>query len=136
MRSRLLQAGLLVAVASGGCSTEPSDAFGVWGATTFKVIPAGGAEIDLLQAGATLTIIIDAENETSGSLSVPAGIASVAPLNASMDGTARVTGTTVEFDQDAATFVRDLTWSLGALTMTVESQSIGGDVWTITLTRM
>jgi hypothetical protein len=135
MRARLLQAGLLIAVASGGCTTEPSEAFGTWVATSFIMTPTGGASIDLLQAGATLSITIDVENVTTGSLDVPAGVAGAEAFSASMAGTAIVTETTVRFDQPADTFVRDLVWSRGELTLFVTNQSAGSTAWTITLSK-
>jgi hypothetical protein len=135
MRRQLLWTGLLCVVAGGGCSTEPSEVSGTWVATVFSVTPSGEAPIDLLAAGATLTIIIDAENRTTGSLAIPAGIGGPEPFSASMDGTAIVTETTVRFIQGADSFVPDLVWSRGALTLTVTNQSLGGDTWTITLTR-
>jgi hypothetical protein len=135
MRRQLLWTGLLGVVAAGGCSTEPSEVSGTWVATVFNVTPSGEAPIDLLAAGATLTITIDAGNMTTGSLEVPAGVGGPEPFSASMAGTAIVTETTVRFIQDDDSFVPDLVWSRGALTLTVTNQSIGGDVWTITLTK-
>jgi hypothetical protein len=135
MRRQLMWCAMLSVAASGGCSTEPSEVSGTWVATVFSVTPSGEATIDLLAAGATLTITIDAENMTTGSLDIPAGVGGAEPFSASMAGTAIVSETTLTFDQSADTFVRDLVWSRGALTLTVTNQSIGGDVWTITLTR-
>ena len=135
MRRQLLWCGLLSVVAAGGCSTEPSEVSGTWVATVFSVTPSGEATINLLAAGATLTITIDAENRTTGSLDIPAGVGGPEPFSASMAGTAIVTGSTLRFDQAADTFVRDLAWSVGALSMTVTNQPLGSDVWTITLTK-
>lgn len=135
MRRQLLWTGLLGVAAAGGCSTEPSEVSGTWVATVFSVTPTGAAPIDLLAAGATLTITIDADNVTTGSLNIPAGIVGAGPFSASMAGTAIVTETTLTFDQAADSFVRDLVWSRGALTLTVMNQSVGSAAWTITLTR-
>jgi hypothetical protein len=135
MRRQLLWCALLSVAASGGCSTEPSEVSGTWVATVFNVTPSGEAPIDLLAAGATLTITIDAGNMTTGSLTIPAGIGGPEPFIASMAGTAIVTETTVRFIQDEDSFVPDLVWSRGALTLTVMNQSVGSAAWTITLTR-
>jgi hypothetical protein len=135
MRRQLLWFGVLGVVATGGCSTEPSEVSGTWVATVFSVTPSGEAPINLLAAGATLTITIDAGNMTTGSLDVPAGVGGPEPFSASMAGTAIVTETTVRFIQADDSFVPDLVWSRGALTLTVTNQSVGVDVWTITLTR-
>ena len=53
-----------------------------------------------------------------------------------MEGTARVNTTTVEFDQAADTFVRDLTWTRGNMTLTVQNQTVGGATWNIILSRI
>lgn len=135
MRRQLLWCAFLSVAASGGCSTEPSEVSGTWVATVFNVTPSGEAPIDLLAAGATLTITIDAGNMTTGSLNIPAGVGGPEPFSASMAGTAIVTETTVRFIQDDDSFVPDLVWSRGALTLTVINQPLGGDVWTITLTK-
>jgi len=135
MRRQLLWFSLLSAVAAGGCITEPSEVSGTWVATVFSVTPSGEAPIDLLAAGASLTITIDAENMTTGSLEIPAGVGGPEVFSASMAGTAIVTETTVRFLQGADSFVPDLVWSRGALTLTVTNQSLGGDAWTITLTK-
>ena len=135
MRRQLMWCAFLSVAASGGCSTEPSEVSGTWVATVFNVTPSGEAPIDLLAAGATLTITIDAGNMTTGSLEIPAGVGGAEPFSASMAGTAIVTETTVRFIQDDDSFVPELVWSRGALTLTVTNQSIGGDVWTITLTK-
>jgi hypothetical protein len=82
MRRQLLWTGLLGVVAAGGCSTEPSEVSGTWVATVFNVTPSGEVPIDLLAAGATLTITIDVENMTTGSLEIPAGSRDPSPNHA------------------------------------------------------
>jgi len=137
MRRQLLLSGVLSVALLGGCRGDASEVFGTWVATTMIVIPPGSQTgVDLLQAGSSLSISIDAENRTIGSLIIPAGVGGVGPLSASMVGTARVTSTTVEFDQAADTFVRDLTWTRGNMTLTVSSQTVGGATWNIVLSRI
>jgi hypothetical protein len=52
-----------------------------------------------------------------------------------MNGTVVRNGSTIEFQQEADTFVRDLSWSVSTNTLSVVNQRAGAAVFTITLTR-
>lgn len=135
MRRRVLLPALLSLSAVLSCGSEPSDVFGNWVATTFVVTPSGQAAIDLIPIGGTIAINIDADNFTTGQLNVPA-VAGQPAFQADMAGQAIVTETTVVFDQNADSFIRDLTWTRGTMVLTVTNQSVGGAAYTITLTRL
>ena len=139
MRTQLIATAITLAFLSGGCgnNTDPSVSLtGTYVATAFSVTPTGQAVINVLAAGGSLTITIAANNTTTGNLSIPASINGGTALSASMEGTATVAGTHVEFQQNADTFVRDLTWTFGNNTLSVNNQTAGAAAHTITLTRL
>lgn len=130
---------LLVAFV-GACSstnvTTPGDSVaGSYVATAFMVTPTGQSPIDVLQAGGSLRITIAADSTSTGSLHIPASATGSTDFVADMTGTALVTASTVSFDQAADTFVRDLTWTRTANTITVTNQAAGSASFTITLSR-
>jgi len=129
---------LAVSVAATACTvvdTLDSSNFltGTYSATIFLVTPTGQAPIDVLAAGGTLSITIASSGATSGTLDVPASVTGGTRFLASMAGTATVTALTVQFSQDADTFVRDLTWSRVGTALRVVDQVAGGSSFTITL---
>ncbi len=115
--------------------TEGPTLAGAYQATTFRVTPTGQSTIDALSQGGALSIVIAANNTTTGTLTLPASVTGAAPLTASMAGTAVRTGGNVDFAQSADSFVRDLTWTLGTNTLSVTDQTVGGARFTIVLTR-
>lgn len=118
-----------------GCdTTEASPIAGIWSATTFTFTESGKPPADVLAQGGGLTITIVSSNRTSGSLSIPSTITNGAAVVESMVGTAIVNGTTVEFEQAADTFVRDVTWTLVGNTL-VTNSTIAGVTLNIVLTR-
>ena len=114
MRAHIGPLLLLVAVAVSACgdSNEPSGSAlaGSYSATTLRVTPTGEAPIDVLASGGSLTLTIDAENQVTGNLTIPPSIDG--GINESMAGTAVVSGSSVQFDQTADTFVRDFTFEI------------------------
>ncbi len=115
--------------------TEVPTLAGTYQASTFQVTPTGQSTIDALSQGAVLSVVIAANNATTGTLTLPASVTGDVALTASMAGTAVRTGANVAFQQSADTFVRDLTWTLGATTLAVTDQTAGGARFTIVLTR-
>src|SRR5688572_11443247 len=89
-------------------STAPSPIAGTWNATEFIITEAGAQPRNVLAAGGSLSIIVSANNSTSGSLTIPASFTGGSAITESMAGTATVSGSSVEFNQAADTFVRDL----------------------------
>ena len=140
MSTRFLRIALCCALTAGACSgdeTVGSSNFlaGTYEATLFVVTPTGQSPIDVLAAGGSLSITVEASGATSGTLFVPASVTGEAPLTASMAGTASINALTVEFDQTADTFVRDLTWYREGTALTVVNQSAGGATFSISLVR-
>jgi hypothetical protein len=126
---------VLAAGACGGYGTESVSLEGTYVATVLRVTPEGQALIDVLAAGGSLSVTIGSNNAVSGTLIIPASLNQGVPLNASMAGTAARDGNTVEFNQSADTFVRDLSWELSADGLRVTNQAAGDATYTITLTR-
>lgn len=135
---RTLPALLLLATLALGCGgTEPTSnpLTGTYSATVFQVVPSGQSSMNVLAAGGSLSITINADNSTTGSLNIPASITGGAAFVASMAGTATISGSVVQFQQTADTFVRDLDWTFSGNSLTVTNQLLSGDSHTITLTR-
>ena len=139
MRSRSIYSALLVASSALGCGGldtvgNSNLLSGTYLATIFLVTPTGQAQSDVLAAGGSLSITIDESGNTTGSLNIPGTVTGGAAFTASMAGTATVTGLTVEFNQAADSFVRDLTWARIGPDLSVANQVAGSASFTITLT--
>jgi hypothetical protein len=118
---------------NGGTSSSVA---GASTATVFQVTLDGQSTVDELAGGGSLTITIAANDSTTGELTVlPAEGVSGEPATYSMAGLAVVSGSTVQFHQDADTFVRDLTWTVSGSTIAVHNQALDGATFTITLTK-
>lgn len=115
--------------------TETDSLSGTYNATTLRITPTGQASIDALTQGGSMTLVINDSRSTGGSLTLPTAVTGGAALTASMAGTAVQTGGTIRFQQSADTFVRDLTFTVGAGVLTVTDQAAGSARFTITLTR-
>ena len=99
---------LLIVFSSASCGSDPvaptmETIAGAYEATSFV---AEGA--DILAAGGSLSLVLDANGTVSGSFFVPASVGG--PLQADMAGTYSISGTSVAFTQEADTFVRDASW--------------------------
>jgi hypothetical protein len=91
-----------------------------------------------LGAGGSLSITIEDDNSTTGSLHIPAALNDGVEFNASVDGTASLNTaqTEVTFTHPADTFVRDLTWHrVGTTSLRVIDQTAGGFTFNVTLTK-
>ena len=137
-RVRLLALVTFASAWVSGCGSDspsqPSSLAGTYVATVFRVTPTGESTIDVLAAGGSLSVTIASDNTASGSLSIPASVAGT-PFTASMAGTVVQSGSTVQFQQTADTFVRDLTFTIVGNTLQATSQVAGAGSFTITLTR-
>ena len=105
---------------------------GAYVATTFMVQDAQVR--DVLAAGGSLQLNLAASGATTGQLFVPASITGGSDLTASMAGTFRLSGTIVQFDQAADTFVRDMDFVVVGNTLR-GTDTFGGTVITVLLTR-
>lgn len=130
--------GLGSAAACGGSDSVPTTTTpsitGTYQATVFQVTPIGQPMIDVLARGGTLSLVIAADNSTTGSISLPPSILG-SPFSANLTGTAVQTGNTVQFQQTDDTFVRDLTFTVVGTTLEARNQSAGIGTFTIVLTR-
>lgn len=122
-------AGLLAA----GCGEDPLeagspsmavvageyDATDTFGALTFTTT-ADGETIDWVAAGASLTLILDADGAVAGRLFIPGGEEDGSDMDADMAGTWTLTGTTVRFQQEADTFVRDMAFTFTDTVLSAE----------------
>lgn len=91
---------------------EESEVVGDYEATLFEVT-IDGLTVDLLEEGAELTLSLAADGSTTGQLFVPEGGEEEGEdLDVALDGTWTFDeeAATVEFSQDADTFVRDVTF--------------------------
>src|SRR5687767_2388992 len=89
---------LLAGLQLGACTEPEPELRGQYLATTFKITPSGGSEIDALAGGATLSITITVTQTTTGSLFLPASVTGEgSDFTASMAGTATRVGAFVEF---------------------------------------
>jgi hypothetical protein len=83
-----------------------------------------------------MRIVLNRNGTMTGTLEVPASITAPEPaINADMAGTWVRTGNTIRFQQQADTFVRDATWTIGSGTLTTSFTEPEGTV-EVTLTIM
>ncbi len=109
MRLRYLLVAMSAVAAACGEPFVPSvdSIAGSYQATIFTSTTSG-VTTNHLTAGGSFTITLAANGTTSGQLFVPGGGAGGGALDESMVGTWELVGTTVQFDQTADTFVRDM----------------------------
>ena len=67
---------------------------------------------DVLAEGGSLTITLNADGTTSGSLLVPAALNEGVDFTADMAGTFSLVGDSLSFSQNADSFVRDMSWTV------------------------
>lgn len=122
---------------TGPDAIEQSDAVGSYQATTFETTE-DGQTTDQLAEGAEFTITLSSDGTTTGNLFVPGGAEGGGDLDASLAGTWTfdANSKTVEFDQDADTFVRDMTFAVvreGGTIRLEGEESFGGPTITVVL---
>jgi hypothetical protein len=113
-------------------------------ATTIRVDPAGAeAPIDVLEGlGGELEIVLNADGTTTGHLFVPGADEGGGDLDESLAGRFTFDAGTgeVTFEQDADTFVRDLSfhavWSGDAIELRADETLGTGDAYEVVLRRM
>lgn len=115
IRNGAVMAAVVVAACSNDrLGVDPIIIAGDYVATSATLTPATGDPTNLLAAGFTMSITLDGEGNTSGSLTIPAALS-----ESHQDETVSMAGTytynavaeTVTFDQSGDTFVRDITWA-------------------------
>jgi hypothetical protein len=99
-------------LACGGDSTSPAADIAVGNYTAFEFVSTGNSgQRNELIAGSTLVLNLNANGTTSGHLHFAASGGTPA-LDADMAGTWTRTGMTVDINQSADTFVRDMPFTL------------------------
>ena len=88
-------------------SPTTANVAGAYTATVFTAT-TGGLTINLLDAGASLTVTLAEGGTVTGHLFVPGGAEGGGDLDADLAGTWTLTGSTVRFTQAADTFVSDV----------------------------
>ena len=107
---------------------------GTYSATTFTVTPPGQSLIDVLAAGGSLNITLNANGSTTGTLFVPAAASGSGDVTESMTGTFTISGSTVDFTQTADTFVKDMPFTISGNTLR-GNETYAGAVVVLVLTR-
>jgi hypothetical protein len=95
----------------GSFSPSTSNVSGAYHATTFTAEAPGGASLDLLALGATVSVILSTDGTTSGHLSVPGQGENGGNLDEDLDGTWTLSGSTVTFSQTTGTLIQDATFT-------------------------
>lgn len=139
---------LLLLAALGACAdddplgpedVEREDVIGTYDATTF-VATQGGVGVNMLAVGADVEITLTASGTTSGRLFVPMADEGGGDLEANLAGTFTFDEGTrrVTFDQEADTFLRDLTLTAvrsGSRILLEGTETSGSTTVEIVLTR-
>ena len=126
--SRFLLAAATLAIAS-GCADDPNvpppGVPGVYRATTFTV-SSGGPAVNLLAAGASLSMTLFPNHTTTGRLIIPAALTGGDAVDEDLAGSWQQSHDTVSFDGAADTFVRDVPFVVGANSLRGEYTPPGG----------
>ena len=108
--THVLVLGSIISAVACSDPLSPESIAGTYTATTFTL--SGQVSGDVLAAGGNLTITLNADGTTSGSMLVPASLNDGVEFNADMAGTFSLADDSLTFSQDADTFVRDLAWTV------------------------
>lgn len=144
-RVRLIATAVALAAATAlvpGCGDDPvgpalvdtrAEVVGSWGATAFTV-EQDGETTDVLAEGGSLELVFRDDGTTGGQLLVPGGAEDGGDLEASMEGTWSLQDpdtdgpVSVEVDQQADTFVRDVAWVGGEDRLTASASFAGTEI--------
>jgi hypothetical protein len=126
-----------VSIMGCGSDTQGTDIFaGPYVATTFITTASGAAPRNEIQAGSSMTLILNSNGSTVGHLHIAAS--GVNPVfDADMAGTWMHSGNTITIAQSADTFVRNMnfTAAIGNTETLVGDQAFSGTRVQLTLTR-
>jgi len=106
---------------------------GSYGASSFTVTESGGTT-DLLALGTTFDVTLNRNGTTTGILFIPGGEDDGSDFIADLSGTWSLRGNTVEFTNDADTFLPDFPFTVDGRTLKGE-QNFAGALVRITLTK-
>lgn len=107
------------------CSDSPTDAgrltiqavagvygaSGAFGALTFTTVDSGNVT-DLLDAGASISLRLNADGTTEGELFIPGAGEDGSDVDESLAGTWHLAGGTVTLEHDADTFLREMQFTI------------------------
>jgi len=112
---RIVAVAGLLATAS-ACSEDdplgPEDVAGSYTATTFTA-----ATTDVLAAGGSIAVTLNANGTTTGLLFVPASVTGGAALSVDLAGTFQLIGNRVRFDLNTASFVENVDFDIVGTTL-------------------
>ena len=134
--SALIAAGLTLSLAACGddaFSPTVENVSGSYTAQTFTATTVAGT-VDLLALGAEVTVTLEEDGGTTGELFVPGGGEGGEDLEADLTGTWTLSGSTVTFNQDADTFLRDVEFTAEEDALTAEGE-FSGQTLRIVLTK-
>jgi hypothetical protein len=135
IRRAIRGVGLFAVLASFGCddSSGPASAAGTYTATSFTSTPTGGAPRNEIAAGSTIDLVLTPGGTTSGHFHL-AAFAGDPAVDFDLTGTWTIVGSTVDFEHDADTFIRDMDFTFDGNTLVGDRTFTGGRVQ-VTLTR-
>lgn len=113
--------------------TAPPAPTGAYQATRFTAI-SGGTTTDVLTAGGSLRITLTPQGTTSGRLFIPGSVTGEGDFDSDLTGTWTQSGSTIQFDHAADTFVRDMPFTIQGSTL-VGDRTFGDLRIQVTLTR-
>ena len=131
---RLLPALFILAV--GACDddpTAPPAPTGAYEATNWTG-SSGGTTTDILAAGGSFTITLTPQGTTTGHLFIPDVVTGEGDFDSDLAGTWTQSGTIINFDHTADTFVRDMPFTIQGNSL-VGDRSFGDLRIRVTLTR-
>lgn len=125
--SAMIAAGLTLSLAAcgdDGFSPTVENVSGSYTAQTFTGTSVAGT-VDLLALGAEVSVTLNEDGSTTGTLFVPGGGEGGEDLEADLAGTWTLSGSTVTFNQDADTFIRDVEFTAEEDRLTAEGEFSG-----------
>jgi hypothetical protein len=127
----------LLTLAVAACDDDPNAPAGPTGEyeATSWTATSGGRTTDVLEAGGSFTITLTSQGTTTGHLFIPASVSGEGDLDSDLTGTWTQSGSTIQFDHAADTFVRDMPFTIQGSTL-IGDRTFGDLRVRATLTRM
>lgn len=118
---------LLVTIALAGCGSDDAvgvECIGQCYEATFWTATTGNTTTDILAAGGSFEIVLLPQGTTTGRLFIPGSVTGEGDFNSNLAGTWTQSGSVVEFEHTADTFVRDMPFTVQGSTL-VGDRSFG-----------
>jgi hypothetical protein len=116
-----------------GFTPTPDNVAGSYSAATFTVTSPAGT-VDFLALGAQVDVTLSTDGTTTGHLSVPGAGENGEDVEADLTGTWSLSGSTVTFDHEDDTFIRDLEFTATRDQLTVDD-TFGDETVRLVLTK-